>query len=570
MSAHHQRLQWDFMKKKWLEYTGFAVLSIAAVYLKVTVIPENVAGLTKVLSNTPAKIGSLFSTNPFKNVSDRHKTVGGVITVLTLAYVVAAMISVAKDYILLNFLPAHLEHCRNQMFKQLVERYKTEYNDLPPAKVIARLLGLSRLYVYQSQYVVGTWFPYIIGMVAIIVYTFRKNRAIGATVSVVFITSMAVTICTGEKVASCSDMREGVYIDMVGKMNDNFSNMMNVYVNNKEGDAVDENLSANQLHTQYFKKELQESIKSSASGTAITIAGFAVVMSVGFYMLKKEKIKAFDLAAIATLYVMFMGWSVRMIDNIPYIFRRIGIWYQHKDFIHDLFGHSKLERGSEHITNGSLHVQNLVFSYPGKDQAVLQNMNLRVDDGETVAIIGRSGSGKSTLMKILVGLHHPTSGTVRIGGANVDHVNTTELREKVYYVNQRNTLLDDTVLANLQYGNDADRQTVVNLMDEYDLHCVFDGLSRGIDSDAGIGGANLSLGMSKAVIVLRALLKPKQPLIYLFDEPVAGLDPETRGKIMHMIKTKCRGKTVICVTHLQEIQSFVERVISLNNDARGK
>jgi ABC-type multidrug transport system fused ATPase/permease subunit len=561
----HQRLQWDFMGKKWKEYVGFAVLSIAAVYLRVTIIPEKVAGLTQVLTKTPTNIGSLFG-DVWSNISD-HNTVGGVITVLALAYVVAAGISVAKEYILLNFLPQHLEHCRSQLFRKLVERYKHEYSDLPPAKVIARLLTISRLYVYQSQYVVGIWFPYVIGMVSIIVYTFRKNKTIGITSLVVLVASMAVAICTGANVADRSNKREEVYVNMVGRMNDNFSNMMNIYVNNKEDDAVHENLAANQAHTRCFKEELKESIKSSASGTAITIGGFAVVMSVGFYMLRKGKIKTFDLAAVATLYVMFMGWSVRMIDDIPYIFRRIGIWYQHREFVNNLFKPTDPKRGNVHIANGDLHVDSLVFSYPGQEKVALRGVTLSVDHGETVAIVGRSGSGKSTLMKILVGLYRPTSGTVRVGGANIDHVGTKELREKVYYVNQRTTLMDDTVLTNLQYGNGASRETVMGLIGKYDLHSIFEGLPDGIDSSAGVGGGNLSLGMAKTVIVLRSLLKPKKPFVYLFDEPVAGLDPVTRGKIMHMIKTECRGKTVICVTHLQEIQSFVERVIPLNNNA---
>ena len=101
------------------------------------------------------------------------------------------------------------------------------------------------------------------------------------------------------------------------------------------------------------------------------------------------------------------------------------------------------------------------------------------------------------------------------------------------------------------------------MLDTYDLRAVFSDIQGGIDAEAGVRGANLSLGMAKTVIVLRGLLR-KGVKVYLFDEPVAGLDAQTRRKIMNMITAECKGKTVICVTHLEAIKSFVDRVIQIN------
>ena len=95
---------------------------------------------------------------------------------------------------------------------------------------------------------------------------------------------------------------------------------------------------------------------------------------------------------------------------------------------------------------------------------------------------------------------------------------------------------------------------------------VFSDVDQDINSNAGVNGGNLSLGMQKTVIVVRGLLKTEAK-IYIFDEPVAGLDPGTRGKIMNMIKTECSGKTIICVTHLQEIVEFMDRTIYIQPNA---
>ena len=542
---------------------GYAAISIFGVYVQYAFLPEKVAGLTKVLSTHKVSPDEPLFSNVWKNITG-NESVGGLIVVLIGAYVLISAVDLAERNIEMAFLPQHMEHCRTVLFKQLVQRYREEYDDVPSAEVIARVLSVSKIFVYQSEYIIGTLFPYVIGLIVVIVYSFRKNKTVGAVITASLVLSLGAAFLWGVEIANTSKKREGVFVNMVEKMNNSFTNLMNVYVNNKEKDTIAENQTLNDEHTQFFKKELAVTRNSSFTTTAISIAGFASLLIVGFHLVRKQKIKSFDLAAISTLYIMYMSWSLKILDGLPYIFRRVGIWMQNMPFVENLFNRTHDASHYATIRDGSVSVTNLSFEYPSAaDKPVLRDITLNIQQGERVAIVGRSGSGKTTLMKLLVGLYKPTSGTIRIGGANIKNVDKTALRKQVAYVNQRTILSNDTILDNIRYGNDASRQDVESMLNTYDLRAVFSDIQGGIDAEAGVRGANLSLGMAKTVIVLRGLLR-KGVKVYLFDEPVAGLDAQTRRKIMNMIAAECKGKTVICVTHLEAIKSFVDRVIQIN------
>lgn len=562
-SEVYQRLQWDFMGKRWPAFLGYAAISIFGVYVQYAFLPEKVAGLTKVLSTRSVSPNEPLFSNVWKNIVG-NESVGGLIVVLIGAYVLISAVDLAERNIEMAFLPQHLEHCRTVLFKQLVQRYREEYDDVPSAEVIARVLSVSKIFVYQSEYIIGTLFPYVIGLIVVIVYSFRKNKTVGAVITASLVLSLGAAFLWGVEIANTSKKREGVFVNMVEKMNNSFTNLLNVYVNNKEKDTIAENQTLNDEHTQFFKKEMAVTRNSSFTTTAISIVGFASLLIVGFHLVRKQKIKSFDLAAISTLYIMYMSWSLKILDGLPYIFRRVGIWMQNMPFVENLFNRTHDASHYATIRDGSVSVANLSFEYPSAaDKPVLRDITLNIQQGERVAIVGRSGSGKTTLMKLLVGLYKPTSGTIRIGGANIKNVDKTALRQQVAYINQRTILSNDTILDNIRYGNDASRQEVESMLDTYDLRAVFSDIQGSIDAEAGVRGANLSLGMAKTVIVLRGLLR-KGVKVYLFDEPVAGLDAQTRRKIMNMITTECKGKTVICVTHLEAIKSFVDRVIQIN------
>ena len=346
-------------------------------------------------------------------------------------------------------------------------------------------------------------------------------------------------------------------------MNNNFNNLMSIYINNKEKDAIDNNDELNEEHTTLFEREMQLSRDSNAYCTAISIVGFAAILCGGFLQVKKGTLSKIHLASIVVVYVLYLHWSLELFHELPYLFRRYGIYKNSYEFVHNLFQQTDSARSDFKITKGTVELRNVTFHYPGETQNVLLDYNLVINKGEKVAIIGRSGSGKTTIMKLAIGLYKPVKGKVLLDGHPIDDIKVDEVRSKVNYINQRTILMNDSILKNMQYGNDTPEAEIRSLLKKYNLMSVFSDVEHDILANAGVNGGNLSLGMQKTVILVRGLLR-KAAKIYIFDEPVAGLDPATRGKIMHMIKTECSGKTIVCVTHLKEIEDFVDRTVYLH------
>ena len=147
---------------------------------------------------------------------------------------------------------------------------------------------------------------------------------------------------------------------------------------------------------------------------------------------------------------------------------------------------------------------------------------------------------------------------------NTKDIDNTVLRSMIIYINQRTQMFDMTVLENIKYGNpgvsDAD---VIQVIEKYQLETIYTGLRNGIRSECGLNGNHLSLGMQKTTILLRAYFKMGGSQIVVFDEPLSGLDGETRKKIMKMISDIDKSKTVIIITHDKEILSITNRSVDL-------
>jgi ABC-type bacteriocin/lantibiotic exporter with double-glycine peptidase domain len=234
-----------------------------------------------------------------------------------------------------------------------------------------------------------------------------------------------------------------------------------------------------------------------------------------------------------------------------------------KDFILDLLNIQSNNKKRNCIKNGQIIINNLYYSY-NKDinSNVINNLNLVINDKEKIGLIGSSGSGKSTLMKILIGLYKIDEGEVIVSGHNIKDIDLYYLRQKIIYVNQRTNLFNTSIIDNIKYGNTnvSDRQ-IKDLITKYDLNHIYSKLPKKVYSSAGVNGGNLSLGMQKITIILRSLFK--DGTIYIFDEPLAGLDIETKEKVIKMLINELKDKTILIITHDVEILPQMDRIIDL-------
>jgi len=523
--------------------------------------PENVARLTKTLTGVkyPVEKDQVFSSI-FKNI--KAKNVAGLILTIIILWIIITGCSMAQETIEMKIFPKHLGHVRTVMFKKLVQRHEEEYHDVPSAEAIARVMDVSRLYSYLSDVILSRFIPYSIGIIVIIAYAFRTNRMLGTITTVGLCSIVANCLCWGGAIVNASATREHKYINMVEGMNDNLNNLMNVYINNEAESTIKANEDLNIEHTLHFEKELALARNSNVTTTALSVVVFVILLWQGFVQVKKKKMTGFQLAALITIYVMYMHWSMDLFHELPYLYRRLGIWKNSEKFVMNIFNPPGSNRSRFKIKNGHIQLVNVSFKYPKTDLTTVHDININIHPGEKVAIVGRSGSGKTTIMKLILQMYSPSSGKILIDGRDASTIDLNEIRSSINYVNQRTLLLNDTVTNNISYGNDATRQEVLAFMTKYDLMPIFAEIENGIDASAGFNGGNLSVGMQKTVLLVRGLLR-KRSIVYIFDEPLSGLDPDSRKKVMHMISEECKNKTIICITHNEEITNYVDRVIAL-------
>jgi len=165
-------------------------------------------------------------------------------------------------------------------------------------------------------------------------------------------------------------------------------------------------------------------------------------------------------------------------------------------------------------------------------------------------------------MRILVGLHKPNEGTIIVGSQNIGEISKNSLRDQINYVNQRTAMFNGDVVYNMKYANNKTEKEIVDLLEKYKLTSVFSNLENGIHNDVGVNGGQLSGGMQKVTMLVRGICRNGN--IVIFDEPLASLDEQTGEKVMNMILTECKNKTLLIITHDKKILPYMDRVININ------
>ena len=213
---------------------------------------------------------------------------------------------------------------------------------------------------------------------------------------------------------------------------------------------------------------------------------------------------------------------------------------------------------------GKIELKDLSFSYKDQNHQTIKNINLSIDEGEKVAILGKIGSGKSTLLKLILNLYEPKSGSVLIDGVDTRQIDPIDLRRAVGCVPQEPFLFMGTIKDNItigeQYISDEELLKVSKIagLDEFlGKH------EAGFDLMVGERGDGLSGGERQSVTLARALIS--DPNIIMLDEPTNSMDRQTEKAFINKIEKIIDNKTLLIVTHKTSLLQLVDRVIIIEN-----
>ena len=220
------------------------------------------------------------------------------------------------------------------------------------------------------------------------------------------------------------------------------------------------------------------------------------------------------------------------------------------------------EGGSDFPENHDIELKNVRFSYDDKTD-VLKAVNLKIRDGERIALVGQSGAGKSTVIELISRFYNVNEGEVLIGGKNVKELDYEAILKNVAIVFQKTFLTRDSVLENIRMGSNASLAEVRAAAKEARIDEFIMSLPEGYDTKVGSFGARFSGGEKQRIAIARAILK-NAPILIL-DEATSASDPENRMEIDSAIKNLCKGKTVIIVAHRLSALKMCDRIAVVEN-----
>lgn len=195
-----------------------------------------------------------------------------------------------------------------------------------------------------------------------------------------------------------------------------------------------------------------------------------------------------------------------------------------------------------------IEFKDVVFSYASSQSPVLKNINLSVEAGHNVAIVGPNGSGKTTIANLIPRLYDPQSGQVLIDGKDIRQATLFSLRNQIGLVTQNVTTFNDTIAANIAYGKrDATREQIIAAAKRSFAHEFIAPLPDGYDTVIGEQGAGLSGGQLQRIVIARAILK--NPAILIFDEATSQVDAESEAKIHKAIEEIMQDRTSFIIAH---------------------
>lgn len=221
-------------------------------------------------------------------------------------------------------------------------------------------------------------------------------------------------------------------------------------------------------------------------------------------------------------------------------------------------GHYKQER-----CDGPLEFRSVSLTYPGSETAALDSVNLIIQPGRFIALVGLSGSGKTSLVNLLPRFVEQSSGAIFLGGVDIRNWDLACLRQQFASVGQHVVMLNDTVLNNIVLGQSIDRQRAADCLAAAYLSDLVSTLPQGMDTVLGHNASLLSGGERQRLAIARALYK-NAPIL-LLDEATSALDPDTDRLVQAALRTTMAGRTTVAIAHRLSTVRDADLILVMQN-----
>ena len=449
------------------------------------------------------------------------------------------------------------------LFHRLIHMHPLFYDDNSSGIVISRYMGdptTASAGIVDQIKTITTSLCGALGLIAVMIYSSWKLAFIGVLVLCIAFIPVAL-IRKRIKETSNKNMVIGSKIT---------TNINETYSGNKVMAAYD----LQDRQEQYFKDQVWKSFNINMSLTKraawmsplrylIASFGIAIVLGYGTYLINTGHMTPGSFASFVTslllLYkpVKTLGGTLTGIQNIFVAMGRV----------FELFDLDSAIKESENPIemkglNNAIEFKNVCFEYvPG--QPVLNDINLKIDKNETIAIVGNSGGGKSTLVNLIPRFYDIKSGTIEFDGVDIRKFSLKSLRHNISMVFQDNFLFSGTIKENIMMGNpDATVDELMDAIKSAHLQDMIEDLPEGLETELGERGLTLSGGQRQRVAIARAMLR-NAPIVIL-DEATSALDNESEAIVQKAMDNLMQNRTVFIIAHRLSTIKNADRIAVIN------
>jgi ABC-type multidrug transport system fused ATPase/permease subunit len=482
-----------------------------------------------------------------------------ILVILVILWGVIQFVKISSSYIHSKIFPLFLAYVRENIVKIIVDRYKTDYEDLQLGDTITKII--KGPYLFEEIFDIGESFIFrnIIIVTSSFLYLFFYNKKLGGIyllciVCILLTCSLYIVKCQGNVVKT-----EEVYADVHEEIEDTLSNLISVYTSQK---TDDENKRIRKYNKSLYTEEQQLencNNKYRLLFSAVCILIFIVLNFYSLYLYKQKKIKLPNLISIIIINysllntLMDVYYYARQLTDIN---GRLKVFQNYLDKLPKQSKNNKLTLDKI----DTITFKDVSFSYT-KDKQILNNINLKIENNDIIGLIGHIGSGKSTLGKLLVRLKEPDSGEITIKNININTINIDNLRDNINFIPQHPKLFNRTLFSNITYGvkRTINEDEIYKLLDELDVNDIKKIFKKMMYSNVGKNGSKLSGGQRQLVWLLRSILKNSKVII--LDEPTSSLDEISKEQVIKFINKYNKNKIVILITHDKTLLKHVNRII---------
>ena len=293
---------------------------------------------------------------------------------------------------------------------------------------------------------------------------------------------------------------------------------------------------------------------------------YLVIIFVGGIFLFKGYIDEGEFAA----FILYISMFLTPINRFVALFQQLQEGMSGFVRFHEIMNEEdEIDNGTVLIDEirGDIVFDNVTFGYDsaesGEERLVIENLNLEIKAGQTLALVGPSGGGKSTLCNLIPRFYNINSGTITLDGVDIRDIKLESLRKNIGIVSQNIFLFDGTIRENIAYGKlDATDEEVIEAAKKANIHDYIMTLENGYNTEAGERGIKLSGGQRQRIAIARVFLK--NPTLLILDEATSALDNITEMQIQAALEELSLGRTVIVVAHRLSTVKNADEIVVLD------